>query len=79
MNLNETIRAAVNRDRRTPSAIAKAAGLNRGIVWRFVHDADRGLTLRIAEKLCRVLGLELRIVRRRAVGKGAETVRPAKK
>ncbi len=70
MTLSETMRHAIRRDGRTLSALAIAAGLDRGQVVRF-FNADRELTLPGADKLCKALGLELRPVHR------ARSARPA--
>ena len=78
MDLSETIRAAMRDDGRTLNVLGAAAGIDRGRLSRFLRG-QRELTLPAASKLCAALGLELRPVRRRALGKGTETVRPAKK
>lgn len=61
----ETIRMAAERDGRTAYALAKASGVNVEVIRRFLLDV-RGLNLDTAERLCRVLGLELRPVKKKA-------------
>ena len=60
----DEIRAVAKADGRTVYAIARDSGVNSAVVGRFVKG-ERDVTLRIAEKLCRTLGLELRPQRQR--------------
>lgn len=65
VDLAETIRREILDSGSTPSSIAADAGVDRGQMSRFVTE-KRGLNLTSASRLCEVLGLELRPVRRRA-------------
>ena len=60
----EIIRHAIERDGRTRYQIAKASGVDKAVLGRFVRG-ERGLNLDTADRLCRVLGIELRRVQRR--------------
>jgi plasmid maintenance system antidote protein VapI len=63
MTLSETIRETIRRDGRSTYALANDSGVSRPQVVRFINGT-RELTLPVADKLCRTLGLELRPVRR---------------
>jgi plasmid maintenance system antidote protein VapI len=64
LNMADIIRAAIKRDGRTRYALAQESGVNQAVLGRFVRG-ERGLNLDTADRLCRVLGLELRPVRKR--------------
>ena len=66
---NEIARRAVHADGRSIYALARDSGLGIGPMQRFAAG-ENGLTMTSAEKLCRVLGLELRPVTRRTKRKG---------
>lgn len=55
----DMMRQTMKADGRTKYAIARDAGLNPAVVARFL-TGERDITLTTAEKICRVLGLELR-------------------
>ena len=59
VDLAETIRRAIERDRRTLYRLAKDSGVNSAILGRFVKG-ERDLRLETASKLCAILGLKLR-------------------
>ena len=56
---DDVIRRAVQDSGRTPYAVALEAGVPQAVLSRFLRR-ERGLNLDTAEKLCRVLGLDLR-------------------
>ncbi len=58
----ETIRTAIKRDGRTRYKISQDSGVNQAVIGRFVHG-ERNLNLLTAERLCKVLKLELRSVK----------------
>ncbi len=60
----DTIRKAIERDGRTRYQISQDSGVNQAVVGRFVHG-ERNLNLVTAERLCKVLGLELGPKRKR--------------
>lgn len=62
-DLAADIRRAIRASGMTPYRIATDADVDRAIMTRFVNG-DRGLNLTTASKLCELLGLELRSVRR---------------
>jgi plasmid maintenance system antidote protein VapI len=62
-DLATTIRRAIEVSGLTPYRIATDADVDRAIMTRFVNR-ERGLTLDTASRICDVLGLELRPVRR---------------
>ena len=64
IELARIIRAAVERDGRSLYAIAKAAGVTYQAFHPFVRGHREDIALSTADKLCRVLGLVLRPVRR---------------
>ena len=57
--LADTIRDAIRRDGRTRYRLCLESGVNQAVLGRFVRG-QRGLTLDTADRLCKVLGLELR-------------------
>lgn len=71
MTLSDILRRAISKDGRMLPAIAAAAGISKGQVYRFVRG-QRELTLPAASKLAAALGLTLRPVaqRRRPSKKG---------
>ncbi len=54
----DVIRAAAKADGRTTYAISRDSGVNPAVVGRF-FKGERGVTLAVAERICRTLGLEL--------------------
>lgn len=52
----------------TPYALSRDSGVNSAVVGRFLKG-ERDVTLTTAEKLCRVLGLELWPARRLRKGR----------
>ena len=58
----DTIRRAIGRGGRTRYQISQESGVNQAVIGRFVHG-ERNLNLLTAERLCIVLGLELRAVK----------------
>jgi ribosome-binding protein aMBF1 (putative translation factor) len=64
--LEQIIRRAIEQDGRPADKLAAASGVDQGIISRFIRG-DRTMTLPTADKLCRVLGLELRPRQRKAV------------
>jgi len=67
IDLDETMRRAIQRDGRTLYRLARDSGVNSAILGRFVRR-ERGLTLETASRLCQALGLELRPKPRRKGG-----------
>jgi len=65
MTPSDAIRQAVLKDGRTLRDIADAAGLNIGQMSRFTRGL-RGLNTHSVDRLCEALGVEVRLVRRRA-------------
>ena len=59
LSWNQLVRRAVHADSRSIYALARDSGLGIGPMQRFAAG-EHGLTLNSAEKLCRVLGIELR-------------------
>ena len=53
----DTLREAIKRDSRTAYAICQAAGIERSMLARFT--AGKSINLTTAERLGRVLGIEL--------------------
>jgi plasmid maintenance system antidote protein VapI len=56
--MTDALRAAINGSELSISALAKAAGVDHGQVFRFLHG-QRDLTLSTADKLAAVLNLSL--------------------
>jgi transcriptional regulator with XRE-family HTH domain len=56
----DVIRRAVEDSGRTAYAIALESGVSQAVLSRFLRG-ERGINLDTAEKLCRALGLELRL------------------
>ncbi len=67
VDLAADIRRAIRQSGLTPYRIATDADVDRAIMTRFVNG-ERGLTLTTASRICEVLGLELRPVRRTRKG-----------
>jgi DNA-binding phage protein len=65
--LSEQLRNAIRRDGRSLYALAVDSGVDRGVLVRFMNG-DREPTLPTADRICCVLGLELRPARREAKG-----------
>lgn len=55
----DTIRDAIRKDGRTIYRLAIDSGVNQGVLGRFMRG-ERDMNLRTAERVCRVLGLELK-------------------
>lgn len=64
----DLIRATTEARGLTAYALARDSGVNSAVVGRFLKG-QRDVTLTTAEKLCRALGLELRLMRRRRRGR----------
>ena len=62
-DLAAQLRRAIRESGLTPYRVATDADVDRSIMTRFVNG-DRGLTLDTASRICDVLNLELRPVRR---------------
>ena len=60
--LSEQLRDAIKRDGRSLYALAVDSGVDRGVLVRFMNG-EREPTLPTADRICRVLGLELRAAR----------------
>lgn len=65
-NLAKTIRDAIERDERRLYAIAKAAGVTYQTLHPFARGRREDITIGTADRLCKVLGLELRPIRKSA-------------
>ena len=63
-DLAEQLRAAVRAAGLTMYGLARDAGIDRSVAVRFMNR-ETGLNLNSASKICRLLDLELRPVRRR--------------
>jgi plasmid maintenance system antidote protein VapI len=68
IDLAATIRRAIKQSGLTPYRVATDADVDRAIMTRFVNG-QRGLTLDTASRICDMLGLELRPVRRKVKGR----------
>lgn len=64
VDLTKTVRDAMKDSGLTPYAIARDSGVDYSQITRFLHG-QRGLTLDSASKICELLGLELRPIRRK--------------
>lgn len=62
--LSDVIREAVTQDGRSLARLAQESGVSHTILSRFLRN-ERDITLGTAERLCRVLALELRSVQRK--------------
>ncbi len=62
-DLATQLRRAIRDSGLTPYRVATDSDVDRAIMTRFVNG-DRGLTLDTASRICELLGLELRPVRR---------------
>ena len=56
--MTRIIQSAIRRSGRTLNQLGRAAGIDSAQMSRFMRD-KQSITIRKAEKLCRVLGLEL--------------------
>lgn len=65
--LSEQLRDAIKRDGRSLYALAVDSGVDRGVLVRFMNG-EREPTLPTADRICRVLGLELQAGGRRKKG-----------
>jgi transcriptional regulator with XRE-family HTH domain len=63
-SMPDVLRDLIRADGRTRYEIGKLSGVSQGILGRFMRN-ERDMNLRTAGKLCEVLGVELRRVRRR--------------
>jgi transcriptional regulator with XRE-family HTH domain len=59
--LADVIRDAIRETGQSAFAVARAAGVSQPVLSRFL-SGERGILLDTAEKLCQLLGLELRRV-----------------
>ena len=57
----ERLRRAIRNSGMDQKTIATKAGVDPGVVSRFMR-AERGITLAVFERLCKLVGLELREV-----------------
>jgi plasmid maintenance system antidote protein VapI len=57
--ISEVLRASIKGDGRTVTQIASDAGVPQPVLSRFVRG-ERGITLKIADRVAVVLGLELK-------------------
>lgn len=64
MSISDTIRDAIRQDGRSAYALEVDSGVSRPQITRFLKG-ERTLTLPAVDALCKVLGLELRPVRRK--------------
>ena len=68
--MTTALKKAIQQDGRTLADIARAGGLDKGVLSRFTRD-ERTLTLSTADQICVGLGVDVRLVKRRAMkGKG---------
>lgn len=58
ISISDTIRKAIAADVRSVCAISREAGVAHAVVSRLIHG-HRDVTTETADKLCRVLGLQL--------------------
>jgi plasmid maintenance system antidote protein VapI len=56
--LSDRLRERIEEDGRSVSALARAAGVGRVTLWRFVRER-RNITLKTADQLAVVLGVHL--------------------
>jgi transcriptional regulator with XRE-family HTH domain len=61
--MTTALKKAIYQDSRTPAAIARASGIDKGILSRFLRD-ERDMTLSTADRVCGALGVDVRLVRR---------------
>ncbi|MFH0983386.1 MAG: helix-turn-helix transcriptional regulator [Planctomycetota bacterium] len=69
--MSSALRTAIERDGRSQPVIADAAGIDKGILSRFMR-AERSLTLTTADRVCDALAVDVRLVKRRVKKGGAE-------
>ena len=63
-SISETLRDALRGDGRTMYRLSKDANVDAAVLSRFL-SGERDVSLRVMDRLCRALGLELRPTRRR--------------
>jgi ribosome-binding protein aMBF1 (putative translation factor) len=56
--LGKDLRRAIQESGMAPTELAKKAGINHGVLSRFLRD-ERTITMPLASSLCKVLGLRL--------------------
>jgi predicted transcriptional regulator len=56
--LLQEIKKAIDEGRETIHSVAKGAGLDYSVLWKFVED-DRNIKIDTADKLCDFFSLEL--------------------
>lgn len=59
MSVSETLREAIRRDGRSLNQLARDSGCDDSVLSRFMRD-ERTITARVLDRLCNVLGLDLR-------------------
>jgi transcriptional regulator with XRE-family HTH domain len=69
-NVTTALKTAIRRDGRTLADIALASGIDKGQLSRFMRD-ERTVTLHAADRLCKGLKLDVRLVPHRTK-KGGE-------
>jgi len=63
-DMTTALKAAIVRDGRTLTALGEAAGIDKGILSRFIRE-ERTLSLSTADAICRGLGVECRLMKPR--------------
>ena len=74
--LTTALKSAIQTDGRTLAEIARAGGVDKGILSRFMRD-ERTLTLGTANRVCAALGVDVRLVRRLVKKRRGEDAAPA--
>jgi len=64
MNMTDALRIAIRTDGRSLNALGRAAGVDPGVLSRFLRD-ERTLTLSTADQICAGLAVDVRLVRLR--------------
>jgi len=64
MNVTEAIRAAIRADGRSLHKLGADTGVSKGVLSRFMRG-ERAITVTLADRIIRGLGLDCRLVRRR--------------
>lgn len=64
--MTSALRKALAADGRTLAEIARAGAVDKGILSRFSRD-ERTLTLGTADRVCGAIGVDVRLVKRRAM------------
>ena len=67
--ITRALRQAVERYPGTMADLARRAGVHKSTLSRFLGQGTRGLTLAVADRLARALGMEL-VARRQRARKG---------